>query len=159
MITEAEIEAVDASHRAILRRFAFKFVKNVEDAEDIVQKAFISTWNARHSFRGESMLCTYLTTAVRNHALTMLRKNRQRQQNVELHDDLRFIDPAASIEEVLIEEQRMEMVHGMVNSLARRQRETMRFVLAGNHAVTSRDKSTRHHAIVKIKMKLRRSAA
>lgn len=56
-----------------------KIVLNHDDADDVVQNAFLKAWNALDSFGGESKVLTWLSRIAINEALDQLRKNKLRQ--------------------------------------------------------------------------------
>jgi RNA polymerase sigma-70 factor, ECF subfamily len=58
-------------------RCAFRVLGNAADAEDAVQEALLAAYKHINQFRGQSQIATWLTTIVRNSALTQLRKRRR----------------------------------------------------------------------------------
>ncbi|WP_199118228.1 RNA polymerase sigma factor [Pedobacter sp. ASV28] len=65
---------------------AFKICGNNEDAEEVVQDAFMKAFNALANFRSASKFSTWLYRIVYNTALT--KKNTKRADNVELNEEL-----------------------------------------------------------------------
>jgi RNA polymerase sigma-70 factor (ECF subfamily) len=61
-----------------------KMVLSHDDANDVLQNAFIKAWNAIDSFRGESKLSTWLYRIAVNESLTFLSK----QRTIHIGDDL-----------------------------------------------------------------------
>ena len=57
---------------------AYRMLRNVEDAEDAVQEAFISAYRARDRFKGESKVSTWLYRIVVNACLMKIRKEKSR---------------------------------------------------------------------------------
>jgi RNA polymerase sigma-70 factor (ECF subfamily) len=64
-------------YRGRLEAVAFRIVKNHADAEDVVQKIFISLRSS--AFRGDSSLWTYLYRAAVNGSVNLLRSRRRRE--------------------------------------------------------------------------------
>jgi RNA polymerase sigma-70 factor, ECF subfamily len=62
------------THYISLSRYALKFVRNEELAEEIVQDVFVSVWLKRHSLAIASSLQAYLHAAVKYQSLNTLRK-------------------------------------------------------------------------------------
>lgn len=61
-----------------------RYVYNHDDANDILQNAFIKIWNAIENFRGESSLYTWLYRIAGNEAITYINKNKKRNEvNIE----------------------------------------------------------------------------
>ena len=56
--------------------FAYKYVRNSEDAKGIVQEVFVSVWKNRDHLELNSNLKSYLFTATKNKALNFLDKRR-----------------------------------------------------------------------------------
>jgi len=57
---------------------AYRMLRNVGDAEDAVQEAFISAYRAFHRFKGESKVSTWLYRIVVNACLMKIRKEKSR---------------------------------------------------------------------------------
>ena len=56
-----------------LHRFAWRFVKDVQGAEDIIQDVFVKMWLSREKLNFSSNIKSYLYTAVKNKALDNLK--------------------------------------------------------------------------------------
>ena len=54
--------------------FAFRLLRNQEDAEDIGQEVFLSAWQSIDRFRGECKITTWLYTITKNLCFNKLRK-------------------------------------------------------------------------------------
>ena len=57
---------------------AYRMMRNVEDAEDAVQEAFISAYRSFASFKGQSKVSTWLYRIVVNACLMKIRKEKSR---------------------------------------------------------------------------------
>ena len=57
---------------------AFRMLRNVEDAEDAVQEAYISAFKALPNFKGQSKLSTWLYRIVVNACLMKIRKDKSK---------------------------------------------------------------------------------
>jgi RNA polymerase sigma-70 factor (ECF subfamily) len=69
------------------------YVNNAEDAQDVVQEAFISAYKALERFKGESQFFTWLYRIARNHATDLKRKKRVTHSlEVHLHEDAQPVD-------------------------------------------------------------------
>jgi RNA polymerase sigma-70 factor (ECF subfamily) len=69
-----ELDRVVSRHLPMLYKRAFRFLKNVPDAEDAVQDALLSAYRHLGQFRGQAQLSTWLMTIVTNAALMQLRR-------------------------------------------------------------------------------------
>ena len=59
---------------------AYRMLRNVEDAEDAVQEAFISAYRSYGTFKGESKVSTWLYRIVVNACLMKIRKEKSRSK-------------------------------------------------------------------------------
>ena len=64
--------------RAYARSIALKYVRDVDDAEDVAQDALLLAHRHRDSFRGDSRYSTWLYRVTATAALMFLRKQRRR---------------------------------------------------------------------------------
>ena len=89
------IGTIIKSHNQRLYRLARAIVKRDEEAEDVLQEAYLRSFSNLESFRGDSTLSTWLSRITINEALTRLRKGKrlsQRGITVEaIDDDARII--------------------------------------------------------------------
>lgn len=83
-MSQDEYEALvsDNETTSKLLSFAHKFVRDPDDAEDVLQDSLIRAWRFRDSFRGESEPETWLHAIVRNTALTTIKKKQQHKSQV-----------------------------------------------------------------------------
>lgn len=88
------VRAIIKSHNQRLFRLARAIVKRDEDAEDVLQEAYLRAFANLDSFRGDSSLSTWLSRITINEALTRLRKGRRLKQGgvaVEIANDAQII--------------------------------------------------------------------
>lgn len=78
-----DFEGVAARYSPVLFRIAFRRLRNIQDAEDAVQDAFLSAYKHIGQFEGRSQLSSWLTRIVINAAAMKLR-SRPRQEAVPL---------------------------------------------------------------------------
>ena len=64
-----------------------KMVVNHDDANDLLQNAFVKAWNNIHNFRGDARLSTWLYKIAVNESINFLNKERQRREMSESADD------------------------------------------------------------------------
>jgi|HubBroStandDraft_2_1064218.scaffolds.fasta_scaffold167883_2 RNA polymerase sigma-70 factor (ECF subfamily) len=83
----AEFLQTAERRRPQLLRMARRLTQNSEDAEDVVQEAFLKAFKALAQFRGESQMSSWLGTIVQNTAHEHLRSRRNRVfVSIECHD-------------------------------------------------------------------------
>lgn len=73
---------------------AYGYLRNREDALDVVQECFIKVHQHLDGFRGGSSFYTWLYRVVANRCIDHIRRNRRRR-GVEYRDDLRHDSPTA----------------------------------------------------------------
>ncbi|MGL4994497.1 MAG: RNA polymerase sigma factor [Bacteroidales bacterium] len=66
-----------------LHRFAYEYVVDVDECDDIIQNCFIKLWEARESIVSDDHLEGFLVTTTRNFALSHLRKLQVRSSYVQ----------------------------------------------------------------------------
>ena len=62
-----------------LLNFAFRFVGNIEEAEDVVQETFLRLYRNRYAYRRIAKFSTWIYTIASNLAKTELRKRKRRK--------------------------------------------------------------------------------
>ncbi len=75
---EEDLRVLLERHREGLTLFLFGFVRNMEDAEELMLDAFAVAASGTSRFSGSSSFKTWLFAIGRNLAMSMLRKNRLR---------------------------------------------------------------------------------
>lgn len=78
-ITPAEVEQFLRDERLYLYKTCLHFVKNPDNAEDVVQIASIKIFNKAHTFRGDSTFRTWATTLTRRECFMFLRSNKSHE--------------------------------------------------------------------------------
>lgn len=98
----------------------YRVVEHKEDAEDVLQEAWLKFFNALDRFRGESGIYTYLYRIAMNEALMFLRKRKIKRV---LLLDFREVPDERTPETVLLENERMRAVERGVRTLSGRQKQ------------------------------------
>lgn len=75
----AAFEELANRHERRVYAFALKFLRHVQDAEDVTQQAFLSALENIRTFRGESSFLTWLLKIAAHAALKIIRKQRAAQ--------------------------------------------------------------------------------
>jgi RNA polymerase sigma-70 factor (ECF subfamily) len=130
-------------HHTLLFKAAMRVVRNVEDAEDTVQDAYIRAFTRLDSFRGESLFSTWLVRITINAALMHLRSKRARPV-LSLMELLGENDPssaelfrsnAPTPEMICSEKQELAQLHGAVEQLPRKLRAVLSMRLKHDHSM------------------------
>lgn len=75
-MTAAEFKARFIPHTAAMYRTAFRLTGNVQEAEDMVQEAFIRLWQRRDRIPEADDTAAYCTTLTRNVCVDAMRRKR-----------------------------------------------------------------------------------
>lgn len=70
------LEDAATTHRSLLRNMAFRYLRNYEDAEDVVQEAMLAALQHIDTYRGESKFTSWLGRIVINVCLMRIRRAR-----------------------------------------------------------------------------------
>lgn len=68
-------------HQGFAYAVSYRFTGNEEDAEDIVQEAFIRLWNNLHKYNPEVKLSTWLYKIITNLCLDFLKSRRAKEKS------------------------------------------------------------------------------
>lgn len=108
-------------------RYAAQFVGSLDEAEDIAQEAFLTLWERRAEWRGDTRVAPLLFKIVRNRALMALRHARVREKHAERERRSHVADSPSPLE-LAQASQFQYAIARAVESLPPRQREI--FVLS-----------------------------
>ncbi|HEX2922110.1 MAG TPA: RNA polymerase sigma-70 factor [Bacteroidales bacterium] len=93
-----DVKAFDmiyARYSLNIYRFAFKYLRSEEEAEELVQAIFLKIWEIRRSLKSDSSFKSFLYTIVYNEICNLFRK---RKHNQEYTKELRYINKNSSTE-------------------------------------------------------------
>lgn len=74
-------------HTPMLRRCAMRILKNEEDADDVLQDAFIKAFVCIDQYRGEAQIGTWLYAIVKNLSFNMLTQRKRKSMVIGNVDD------------------------------------------------------------------------
>jgi RNA polymerase sigma-70 factor (ECF subfamily) len=100
---------------------AYRMCGDAQEAEDIVQEAFLKLWRSPHAFDGKrgAKFSTWFYRVVTNMAIDQVRK-RKWQGGAELLE--RLTDGAAAVDHVMVEQERHSSLEKAIQNLPHRQR-------------------------------------
>lgn len=97
---------------------AFRLVANKQEAEDVVQNAFVKAYHNLHTYRLSSKFSTWFYRIVYNTALTAYNKNKVRSETYNLDGNEVDLKTTASSSTLALEEQEQkEIVENAVQQL------------------------------------------
>ncbi|WP_076998301.1 RNA polymerase sigma factor [Variovorax sp. KK3] len=109
--------ALVREHRARLHRFIWRHIGHYEDANDIVQQAFVAASQAIERFRGEAELSTWLYGIAMNLVRNYLSRSPNRRYTFESDDKLEGV-PGVEHEEPSAALARQQLLRELANSMA-----------------------------------------
>jgi RNA polymerase sigma-70 factor (ECF subfamily) len=88
-----DFDSIVEEHSSFVYNVAYRMMGNPEDAEDVVQDAFLSAFRAFERFRGQSRVTTWLYRITVNAALMKLRKTKLARTLTQTGlDDMEIVD-------------------------------------------------------------------
>lgn len=123
-LKKREITAVQEIIRQYNRRLfsvVFRFVHNIEDAEDIVQETWIKFFNALSHFEGRSSLYTYLYRIAINEALMHIRKNKIK--NFFIYNNKNEIPDETTPETLYLKNEQNTVINDALKNLPHKQKQ------------------------------------
>jgi RNA polymerase sigma factor (sigma-70 family) len=130
LVTDAKLGSEDAftelwsRHGGRARNLIWRIIRNREDAEDILQEAYLKTFLHLVTFKGESQFSTWLNRIAMNTALMLLRKRRNHPEVcIESSDSdpsspvIEFSDRSEGIETWLLHCERIQQLRRAIQQL------------------------------------------
>ena len=107
-----------------LFRLALRITLNNAESEDIVQDTLIKVWNRRDSWDEIESIEAFSLTICRNLALDRIKKQENRNDKLDEESTERPDDTSNPYEQML-QKDRIELIHKLVDSLPEKQRSCM----------------------------------
>jgi RNA polymerase sigma-70 factor (ECF subfamily) len=125
-----DINQLFTEHHAHLVRFVQRYVRNIEDAKDVVQNTFLESMRCADRFTGASKPSTWLFGIALNLARNHVRRNyaaHARHADESLIEDM--VDMSGDPADLIENQQLADKVEHMLSELPERIRETFEAVL------------------------------
>ncbi len=126
LLKKGDLLAFDAIYKTFCRRlygFVLKFIKQEEDAQEIVQEVFLKIWESREKINVYASFEAYLFTTAYNVTISLLRKKLSQDKYIAHLKDMQSINDAEQyIDEVEYNELAGE-VRSLISQLSARQQE------------------------------------
>ncbi|WP_316815485.1 RNA polymerase sigma-70 factor [Pedobacter nyackensis] len=109
-------------YTTLLFSYAYKKLRNKEEAQDIVQEVFVNLWNKRNDFQLNTNLAGYLYIAVRNRAFDLFA---HKKLEIKYVDSMQaFFELKESATDHLVREKQIsDQIDREINALPARMRE------------------------------------
>ncbi len=76
---ESALEMLFRTYYTSLCRYAYTFLRDKDEAEEVVQQTFLGVWDKRHGLTIQTSIKSYLYTMVRNSCLNFIKHERVKQ--------------------------------------------------------------------------------
>lgn len=103
-----------------LFRMALRITFNRAEAEDVVQETLIRVWNKRDEWTQFGSIEAYCLTVAKNLAID--RSEKKDAQTIELTPEMEQTSDASDPYDLLVEKERMTLIHRLINELPQKQR-------------------------------------
>lgn len=80
MTDDTDFKSIVQTHQEKVRNTCFRFVKNIEDADDIAQEVFVQVYESLSHFRDEAALSTWIYRIAVNKSLDFIRKKKRKKR-------------------------------------------------------------------------------
>ncbi|AVK97064.1 sigma-70 family RNA polymerase sigma factor [Lysinibacillus sphaericus] len=119
-----ELEEIMEQHTERLIRLAFYYVKDLQEAEDIVQDVFIKFYDNRQKYEERGELKAYLSRLVMNKSKDYLRSWTYRKIQVQQKI---FAKQTISRRDMLVQQDEQTLIENAIFSLPLKQREVLSY--------------------------------
>jgi RNA polymerase sigma-70 factor, ECF subfamily len=93
---ESAVADLEAIYRSRIQQLALRYVKNLEDAEEVAQDVLLKVYRKIEAFRGDAALSSWIYRITFNTVMSRLRSQKQRVQFELREDDLLSLDDEAN---------------------------------------------------------------
>lgn len=126
LLKKGDMVAFDLIYNQYCQRlygFVLKFLKQKEDAEEIVQEVFVKVWESRKKIDVYSSFNSFLFTIAYNSTMSLLRKRMSQQKYIDHLQNIQIINEASDAISELEYNELNEKVQSLVSQLSPRQQE------------------------------------
>ncbi|MDX8339372.1 RNA polymerase sigma-70 factor [Draconibacterium sp. IB214405] len=126
LLKQGDIEAFDKIYNIYchkLHQFVLRYLKQEEDAEEIVQEVFIKIWESRKKIDVHASFEAYLFTISYNSTISLLRKRISESKSREYLKSVQEIQKANSVIDDLQYNELNDKVQSLLQQLTPRQKE------------------------------------
>ena len=113
---QIDLDVLFKEHYDRLVYFSFQFIKDKDQAEDIVQDSFIKYWNQRQTVMQNNIaIKNFLYSTVRNATLNIIRHNKVVDGYIQVHGGIEPEEPP--VIEAIITAEAVAEIHSALNTL------------------------------------------
>ncbi len=137
LIKKGDMVAFDAIYNKYCKRlygFVIRYVKQEEDAEEIVQEVFMKIWETRNKIDVYSSFESFLFTITYNSAISLLRKRANEKKYLDYLKSLQEVNRAPELTEEIQFNELNNKLQALLDELTPRQKEI--FQLSRNEGLS-----------------------
>jgi RNA polymerase sigma-70 factor (ECF subfamily) len=121
---EKSLEVLIKRYLNPIYSFAFRFVLNQQDAEDLTQEIFLKMWRNLKKFKKEKNFKSWLFTIAKNTCFDFLRK-KKKISILSLKDYIQLVDPQNLTKEIFEKESLKEKIQKSIEKLSFKTKEVL----------------------------------
>ena len=110
-------------HQSFVLSLAYRFVRDVTEAEDITQEAFVRLWKNLHKYKQEIKLTTWLYKIVTNLCLDYLKSSKRKHSRTTINvDDEMKLSAGSTADQPMLNEELRSAILKMTEELTPKQK-------------------------------------
>lgn len=113
---ETAFEMIFKEYYQSLCRYAYSFLNNREEAEEVVQASFMGFWEKREALFVNSSLKAYLYQSIRNRCLNVIKHGKVKQQHAQ-HEAYMRVDHAESTSDEILSNELEKRIYVAMQAL------------------------------------------
>nr|WP_321357223.1 RNA polymerase sigma-70 factor [uncultured Draconibacterium sp.] len=140
LLKKGDVAAFDTIYNMYchkLHQFVIRYLKQEEDAEEIVQEVFIKIWESREKIKNHASFESFLFTISYNATISLLRKRLSESKSKEYLKSIQQIQNANTVVDELQFNELNEKVQRLLEQLTPRQKEI--FILSREEGLTHKE--------------------
>ncbi len=144
LLKKGDINAFDTIYNLYCHRlheFVFRYLKQEEDAEEIVQEVFIKIWESRNKIDTFLSFESFVFTIAYNATISLLRKRLSENKSRDYLMSVQKIESANSVIDELQYKELSNKIQSLLQELSPRQKEI--YILSREEGLTHKEIATR----------------
>ncbi len=140
LLKKGDMAAFDAIYERYAKRlygFVLRYIKQEEDAKEIVQEVFITIWETREKIETYYSFESFIFTIAYNSTISLLRKKISESKYIDHLKSLQYLESDDNVTNEIHFQEINEQVQKLINQLTPRQREV--FKLSREEGLTHKE--------------------
>lgn len=120
LLNKKTYETFFKEHYGTLCRFAYTFLKDIDDAEEVVQNTFVKLWNEKEKINISTSMKSYLYSSVRNACLNQKKHIEIRETYKQ--DNQRLLGEGENLEQEIEANELKDKINDVIKKLPQQRR-------------------------------------